>query len=129
MRPRYAWMFLAAIASAALGCATGSSSRPTTSLFRKPAPTVAQNEETKKPDSVAKSDNPFRKGDVTSESKKSTAEPKTSTQPTTAKNDSSKTSFPSATQQLIDAELADATPEEKADWLDRLQRVDPAMIP
>lgn len=131
MRSRLVSLSLVLLASTVLGCATGSSSRATTGLFRKPTPTAENKAESTitNSDSVAKSDNPFRKSDAASDLKKSTEISKSSLQQTAAKEDSAKAAFPPATQQLINAELADAAPEEKADWLDRLQRVDPAMIP
>ncbi|MFO0917012.1 MAG: hypothetical protein U0872_01695 [Planctomycetaceae bacterium] len=93
-----------------------------------------------------KADNPFRKkeGDAgkAAVAETSAKKPDSDAQIATASAESAKTAESPGkdssakngvlsvdTLKLIDEELADATPEERADWYEQLKRVDPAVIP
>ncbi len=98
--------------------------------------------------STEKSDNPFRKKESDAgkapEADRTAAKPSEETKVVAAKAETSQPAPPQETAKqttkgsgvlnaetlkLIDEELADATPEERADWYEQLKRVDPAVIP
>lgn len=139
--------FSALILLAALGCATATGDRSAgKSWWKTPAKDDAQfaAKDEKPQDSKAETakSNPFRKSDSATADDKPAATGKKSDQSVASADPASKPdaataaagkaateSFSAETLRLIDAELADATPQERTYWYEQLKRVDPAVIP
>lgn len=152
MRPCFAtiWLALFGVMS---GCVTTSDAHQRFALFKPPAADKDQAGKDKKEskptaeERLAKSHNPFRKetaAKTASESKESSAEKTANAKSENSSKETAKTAadtgttnktaaaagaFNPETLRLIDAELADASADERAYWYDQLKQVDPAVIP
>ncbi|HUQ70287.1 MAG TPA: hypothetical protein VM165_12220, partial [Planctomycetaceae bacterium] len=151
MRSFFATTLLLALAATVAGCATTENGQRFAGRPFWKNSAAKKNEDKKKAstESIAKSDNPFRKAadaaqssdaakgsgaksaagnDGDNRSQSETAETSAGDKAATEKS-SKPGSFHPETMKLIDAELADASPDERAYWYDQLKRVDPAVIP
>lgn len=141
MRSSFVSLYLMAVGAMFAGCATTASTSQRFALWKPPTAEAKEKKETK-PAGVAKTDNPFRKqtaANASTDSAKSSNSAKgengiaeagrVAASETTSKDAGLNGAFSPETLRLIDAELADATPDERSYWYDQLKRVDAAVIP